>query len=401
MNIRLLQNLTFRSYISLVLTISMLAWAISLPAVLMADEVAPRPVQLQNVLSNSAPGVMATHTISFKITDNADNTDDIDNIRIHFASSSGHFFDGIIDYDTNDDWNVVLEDAAGEKLELDTEGIASNDEGDFVTFNVTSDLSAGDEFTITIGGITNPDHNLDYDNPLSAITHLIDVNMRDSEDDSLGRAQTQVAIIDSVTMTAAVETTFSFSVEGVASGLEINGTTTTRSASSTRLDFGIIEPDQFNYIAQRLEVNTNASNGFLVTVQESQELTSSTGERIHRFQNATSGDVGLVEPAVWESPEATLDVYRTYGHYGITTTDEELDVKTESGYDDGFTGEDPGFVGNFHQEPRPVFGHTGPTTDEETHAGYAHVGVGIEISVLQPAGNDYTNTLTYVATPTF
>ncbi len=203
-------------------------------------------------------------------------------------------------------------------------------------------------------------------------------------------------------MTAAVETIFEFSVEGLDIGEEVNEgfATTTHAASSTRLDFGIIDPDEFYFIGQELTVSTNASNGFVVTVQESQELTSSTGERIHRFNNATTTTTGQEEPIAWEAPSAELEDEWTWGHYGITTNDSRLNEVTGNGDDSNFVSND-GFVGNFHQEPRPLFGHTDSADGETQDIGVARVGVGIEISPLQPAGDDYTNTLTYVATPTF
>ncbi|MFP4616555.1 MAG: hypothetical protein ACLFNR_00120 [Candidatus Paceibacterota bacterium] len=399
MNTRLLQKLTFNSYLALALVVALLAWSVALPVVLQADEVSPRPIELQNTLTDSAPGVAATHTISFKIADNADNAENIDSIKIDFASSTEAGFE----LEENNPI-VSASGTGGDKLDTESLDHEFSEDPGYIIIDVdsTKTLAEDDEFEITIGGLINPDHTFDSaDNPMHAETHTINVNMRDGGT-SLGKTDTEVAIIEDITMTAAVETIFEFSVEGLGVDEVVNegATTTTHAASSTRLDFGIIDPDEFYFIGQELTVSTNASNGFVVTVQESQELTSSTGERIHRFNNATTTTAGQEEPIAWEAPSAELEEIQTYGHYGITTNDSRLNDVTEDPSDEDFADEN-GFVGNFHQEPRPLFGHTDSADGETQDIGVARVGVGIEISPLQPAGDDYTNTLTYVATPTF
>ena len=51
--------------------------------------------------------------------------------------------------------------------------------------------------------------------------------------------------------------------------------------------------------------------------------------------------------------------------------------------------------------PRVVMSHTGPANGTVTGEGITNVGYKVQISGLQEAGDDYTATLTYVATPTF
>jgi hypothetical protein len=58
------------------------------------------------------------------------------------------------------------------------------------------------------------------------------------------------------------------------------------------------------------------------------------------------------------------------------------------------------YAGNIDQ-PRQVFSHNGPSNGVAQDKGVAHVLYSVQIGSLQEAGNDYTNTLTYVATPTF
>jgi hypothetical protein len=58
-------------------------------------------------------------------------------------------------------------------------------------------------------------------------------------------------------------------------------------------------------------------------------------------------------------------------------------------------------VGNIYTTPLDVFDNNGPSDGVTQNVGVADVAYSISISPLQAAGNDYTDTLTYVATPTF
>jgi hypothetical protein len=389
---KLLQNLSSRNYIALMLIVALLSWSVALPTLLKADTVSPGPAEVQIVLSDSAPGVTATHTISFRIATSSDGVAATSTIVIDYQEAGTP----VLNFDTSGvvggDVSVVSGDVA-----FASAGTSS------ITFDVNTLLAGGQVVEVVVAGIVNPDHAFGATDPLDAVTHIVNVQV--TPEDS---TDTRVAIIDNITMTAAVDTIFEFSVGGISEGVAVNGNSTTGTSTPTSLDFGVLAPDNFYYLAQVLTVETNASNGFIVTVQESQELTSSTGEKIHRFANTTSGDVGTAVPATWTQPLATLNSFETYGHYGITTDDETLHERTGVSTDENFTslgtGENSvegGWVGNFHQEPRPIFGHTDAADGSTQNYGTASVGFGIEISSLQAAGNDYTNTLTYVATPTF
>lgn len=402
---KLLQNLSSRNYIALMLIVALLSWTMTLPVFLKAqshDTVSPAPIELEVVLSDATPGFTATHTINFKISDSATTTDGLDNIVVTYQDTDTGTLSG--NFDVTGATLVGATGVGGAKL-----GALTNIDGQSFQIAVTGTLAPSDDFSIVVSGIVNPNHSFTEANvgvggvndKIDAASHVVNVDMEDTGT-SVASSDTRVTIISAVTMTAAVDTIFTFSVAGLDAGATVNATTTTGTSTPTSFDFGTIVHDQTYFLGHELRVNTNASNGFVVTIQESQELTSSTGELIHRFQDTVTGEAGTAVPIAWASPTATLDQYQTYGHYGITTSDAELATTTENSNDSFFASiSGGGFVGNFHQEPRPIFGHTGPTTDDEEHAGYARVGVAIEISSLQPAGDDYTNTLTYVATPTF
>jgi hypothetical protein len=51
--------------------------------------------------------------------------------------------------------------------------------------------------------------------------------------------------------------------------------------------------------------------------------------------------------------------------------------------------------------PRAIFAHDGPADGITTDVGSTTVAYKVEITALQEAADDYTATLTYIATPTF
>ncbi len=233
-------------------------------------------------------------------------------------------------------------------------------------------------------------------NPVSAGSRVIRIQTRNEGGsltaDIIDQADTRVYIIDDVVVTASVDSSFTFTITGVANGSSVNGsaTTTSTTTTSTLIPFETLAPGVAKVLAQDLSVLTNAANGFSVTVYEDQNLTSSTGADIDLYINGATTST----PTAWTTPSNTLNQENTYGHFGITSEDNSLS-----------TGDPFGtalWVGDFTADsPREVFYHSGPADGTTDHEGDTRVGFAIEIENLQEAGTDYTNTLTYIATPTF
>ncbi len=207
------------------------------------------------------------------------------------------------------------------------------------------------------------------------------------------------AIIEPVTVTARVSAILQFTVEGVEDTETLHGESLDITTLADAIEFGTLDVETPLIAAQDLSVTTNASDGYTVTVFQDQDLTSPGGDTIKAFEDAT-----VITPAgakIWEAPSGTLGDPNTWGHFGFTTQDNQvaascIDVPGEgSPYFDGNVW--AGFDGTGVRE---VMCHTGPSDGEAEHIGTTRVGYQIEISPLQPAG-EYTNTLTYIATPTF
>ena len=188
----------------------------------------------------------------------------------------------------------------------------------------------------------------------------------------------RVVILDNVTVSASVDTNFSFSVGGVGTGLTVNGTTTSTTSTATTIPFGTLTSGVISTLAQDLTVTTNAANGFAVTVYQDSNLLSSTGADIDGFIDGAYTNT----PTGWVAPSGNPTNEKTWGHWGLTSNDPDLFGSNQ-------------WVSP-STTPRTVFSHTSVVSASTTRVGYQ-----VQITPLQEAGNDYTTTLTYIATPTF
>lgn len=203
---------------------------------------------------------------------------------------------------------------------------------------------------------------------------------------------TRVVILDTVLVTATVDTVFDFTVAGTAAATAVSGTSTTLLSTSTTIPFGTLEAWSPELIAQDLSVDTNAANGFVVTVHKDGAFQSSTGADIDDFAQGVFSDT----PAAWEAPDNTIDQEDTYGHWGVTSNDQQTNGVRDSG---DFSDNNYVSIGT-STSPTVVFAHNGPATSDFAQ-GTTTVGYKVQISPLQEAGDDYQAVLTYIATPTF
>ncbi len=331
---------------------------------------------ISDVLSTSAPGQSANHTLTFTTNSAIPQND---TIAIIFDPAT-NAFGGI--------GNITFGDIQFTGATLVTACVAGGNDVTFATS--TTPGSEGIIFTVcpsnTVASGTKviAINNNRIVNPTSTQSYAIDVGgtMPDS-------GETRVAIIPAVTVQAAVATNFSFSILGIATGTVINGATTTGASASTSMAFGTLSPNIPEVLGQELSVSTNAANGFAVTVHEDQDLTSGSGATIHLFDN---GDATST-PIPWAAPSAIAANPATYGHIGVTTDDSLLNGGAYVGAK---------FVGAFNPTSTlTVFSNTGPGDGTTQNVGKADVAYEIEISGLQAAATDYSNNLIYVATPVF
>lgn len=225
-------------------------------------------------------------------------------------------------------------------------------------------------------------------NPSDDGSQTINVYSRNSGGTELEKGQAMVAIIDDVTVTATVDATLTFNIDGLATSSHVNGVVTTGSSTHNTLAFGTLTVGASSSLGQLLKVTTNAAYGFTVTVEQDQDLLSSNGADIDAFIDGTAASTTAV---AWVSPTGTLGSEQTYGHFGFTAADTSLSIAS-------FGSENhKGFYGT---DPQEVMYHNGPADGSTDYIGSSTVAYTVEINALQEAG-DYTNSLTYICTPTY
>jgi len=369
-----------------VLTIAALVlWTLGLPAWFHKAEAA-NVAQMSDTLSDSDLGVNALHTIRFTTPNGMIGNQ---SFRIYFDEAGSNFsFAGVTDADLlsgESGFSAVNScTVAANEIDLSVganyiEGMVCN--GDTVASSTTIVIQVGDVNRVN--------------NPASAGSYIISLQ-RYGATPITDVGDTRVAVIDDVTVTATVDTIFTFSINGVAPGVVVNNdvTPTSGTSTATTVPFGVIAPNVPKLMAQELRVDTNAYNGFSVTVQSDQTLTAGNNATIDEFIDNSA----RASSTVWQGPASTMGNTDTYGHWGLTSDDNVVASTTPNLWGSG----QALYVGNFTNNPVEVFYHNAAV--EQT----AGMGVGsttvaykVEVSELQEAAKDYTATLTYIATPVF
>jgi hypothetical protein len=388
---RTFQSFSLLQATAAIVALTIVLWSIGFPSLRFVD--AANVITLSNTLSSSAPSGPSDHEIYFVTPSGVANSE---TIEIDF--SDGPFVVGSVDYtdiDVLDDTNDLT---VGPNC-LSTEEVGASFSGTTLTLTFClgdgASIPAFGTTTILIGenatfGGDGGDGDAQLTNPAAGSYQIgLTVGSQDV-------GETRVAITPTVLVTAAVDTEFTFTVSGVASGQTINvADISDASTTATEIEFGQLTGGNATTGAQDLTVSTNAANGFVVTVIADQQLTASNGADIDGFRNGNFDTT----PVAWESPTPVLGDDDTYGHWGITTDDDTLTAGLTDPFDAGGAG--GLYVSASSTAPVEVFRHDGPTNGTGTGEGTTRVGYKVEISNLQEAADDYEATLTYVATPVF
>jgi len=336
-----------------------------------------------DLLSDSAPSAPANHTITFTLPNGMSATE---TFVLAFESDFN-----LSALDSQDDIDVSIGGAAAQDAAAAAGAgvfgvtLASPD-AQSITFTAPTDgVSSSTELVIRIGTHSGSGDQ-QIVNPSSVSSYTVDV-LAAGGNPIQDAGQTQIAIVDEVLVTAEVQTTFDFIVSGLPDGFTIPGvaTTTATSTTATTLPFEVLSADTSKTLAQRLNVTTNAANGFVVTVEQSQDLRSSTGAIIDSFTDGSYVDT----PTGWVAPSENIAQDNTWGHWGLTSDDDSFNAGTNDNWVAAST------------TPRTIFTHASSSDGVTDDVGSTTIGYQIQITALQEAGNDYNTTLTYIATPTF
>ncbi len=375
---------------AVVTILALLAWTLGLPAWIHRAQAAGLNL-ISDTLSDSDLGVDAAHRIKFTTPSGFVTSQ---NMRISFDPTTTAFdLTGLTVADIYIVQGATKVAAAGSCSGAASEMYPTiNAETIDFTMCAPDTVASTTTFIIDIGTTTGG--NL-INNPASANSYVIQIAGQGATPFA-DSGDTRVAIIDDVTVTATVDTIFTFSINGVGAGITVNNdvTTTSGTSTATSVPFGTIAPNVPKLMAQELRVDTNALNGFSVTVQADHTLLAGNGATIDTFIDGAS----TASTSVWAGPTGTMGNTNTYGHWGLTSDDNVVSSTTPGKWGAGYAA----YQGNFLNNPVEVFYHN--TAVEQT----AGMGVGsttvaykVEVMELQEAAKDYTATLTYIATPVF
>ena len=340
---------------------------------------------VSDTLTDSAPGASSDHTIVFTTPTGIGNSETIQvTFPAEFTGTSSivaadvELLDGVT--------SQTLVDGAPGGTQW---GLTWSLNTLILTAGASESIAAGGTSTIRIG--TNAGGTNQIVNPASPASgnesFEIDISAGASDN-----GYARVVILDTVLVTASVLTTFDFIVTGTPTSTVITSTTTTGYTGSTTIPFGVLTAFSPKLLGQDLQVNTNAANGYVVTVQKDRAFESSTGADIDDFAEGVFSDT----PAAWNAPDNIIDQENTYGHWGVTSADQNTNGNRAAEFTDNT------FVSvGTSTAPTVVMAHDGPADGVTGGIGTTTVGYQVAITPLQEAGDDYSAILTYIATPTF
>lgn len=365
--------------VAAIVSLVLILWTIGFPNINIVG--AASITSVSDILSDTEPGVAANHTISFTTSSGVNNgeTVTIDFSDGPFSGTSSVTFSDIDVQDGVTDLSVAANCLGSEEVGVSFSGEL-----------LTIEFCSGDGASIAALGTTTIEIGT---NASGGINQLINPPTPDSYAILIGGTQadsgsTLVVMLETIEVSASVDTIFTFTVTGVAGGQTVNGQTTTGSTTATAIAFGVLEPDVASTSAQELSVVTNASQGYVVTVEQDSEFISSNLAIIDSFIDGSYEDT----PTTWQAPTPVLGDLATYGHWGLTSDDATTTRTTEFSANTWVAAS---------TTPTVVMSHTGPTDGTVTGEGITRVGYRVEISSLQEASSNYSTSLIYIATPIF
>ncbi len=363
--------------IATIVGLAIILWSLGLPSLRFVE--AANVSNFSDTLSDSAPSAESNHTIEYTTTAGIAAAGVITLDFTGFNVSGVDYTD--IDLVINGVEQTLDATASGATwgaaftgniLEIES-GTATSGPGVVIEIEIGLNATAG------VAG------NAQINNPAAEASYAIALTSGATD-----TGETRVVVLSAVEVTATVNTIFTFEVSGVNAGGTVNGEAITGSTGSTSIPFGVLDDTSATTSAQLLTVGTNAANGYVVTVETDTPFWSTTGAVIDGFQNGSNTNT----PTTWTSPTGIIGSANTWGHWGITSDDNDIDSRGADQFDASE------FIAA-STTPREIMQHDGPVNGAGVSVGTTTIGYKVEISALQEAADDYSTTLTYIATPTF
>ena len=176
-----------------------------------------------------------------------------------------------------------------------------------------------------------------------------------------------------ISTAATTNPTLTVTIAGVSSGTVVAGATTNISTTAAGVGFGTLSSGMTEYAAHTLTVSTNATSGYSTTVQESSDLSTTSGYTIPPVAGTNAS------PVTWPSGITTAA-------FGYHTTKNPLCSGTTTRFSANNS------YAAFTTSPLEISCKTGPVTSDQATMLYR-----IEIDGQQVPGN-YSDYITYITT---
>lgn len=368
----------------------------------------------KDTLSTSAPGVDANHTIQFitptAVTQGMTIILDVDTLgtgdQFDLTSLAFGDFDVAEDTDgtpTSCSGTLTDETLAGSQG-ASAWGVGVNTTTDTITLTAPSNsatyIAAGACIVIEIGthatsGTTGTNQ---INNPSkTAAAGTADINDIAISGSFGNTGSMLVATIEGVSVSVTIAESLSFTMAGVASGscTSDTGSPTVIDTfgSATTVPFGTASSSNSFYTAcQLMSISTNATSGYIMTASENQSLLSNTDT----IDDTTCDAAACTEStgAAWAT--ATNNGLGFWCQEATNTSCTDAGDSTTEHRQFACTGADAVCDGGTGAETaQNVMQTTAPANNDQGRIHYK-----LSVSGTQPAGS-YSNTITYIATPTF
>ena len=137
----------------------------------------------------------------------------------------------------------------------------------------TAFCAGGSAIVITIAGvgIANPAPISTGHTQGTADVYPVTITTRDGSNNTLDSSVPRATIVEAVLISTTVDESLSFVVAGLVAGTHCGNTTIATTATSVPWGH-LASSNAFYYAAQQLTVSTNASNGYVVTIQENDQM---------------------------------------------------------------------------------------------------------------------------------
>ncbi len=140
------------------------------------------------------------------------------------------------------------------------------------TNNTGADVVLNDS-SFYINGLINPvAANLDQDVENEATLINVLSQIQDARGNVIESKLSTVGLINSVTMVVRVAPQLTFSIEGIGQGEDVCGITTDVFTTANDVPFGLIDAVMPTAAAQKMQVSTNAPNGYVVSAIASNQM---------------------------------------------------------------------------------------------------------------------------------